>query len=477
MQLAHTLALILYTSILFVIGFTTYKRNQSSDDFIIGSRSLNYWVTALAAHASDMGTWLFLGFPVVVFTTGLFDSWFAVGLTLFMFLNWHYVAPKLRIKTEEYGSLTFSSFFESRFADTSGLIRIFTAIISLIFFTIYISAGIVGVGIMIESLFGISYHIGISVGMCIVIPYLFIGGYRTLAWIDLFQGLFLLCVIVFVPLYVLPKVGGVQEIVRVIKFKQLSMTMFPSFTLKTFLQILFTIAGWGLGYFGQPHIATKFMGIEHVKDMKKSKYVGMTWQVIVLSAAVCVGLVAISYFQGGISDPQLIFITMVQDLFTPFIAAFILCAILAATISTMDSQILVLASSLTEDFYKRIFRKSATSKELLIVSRVSVILIALFSYCIAYFKISTIYSLVYFAWSGLGASFGPILLFSLFSKSTNRYGAWAGLLTGSIVSGLWPTINKHLDIMNIPSLIPGFGLSCIAIYLVSQITKKRSISI
>lgn len=474
MPFAEIIAIIIYVSILFGIGFASYKRNLSADDFIIGSRSLNYWVTALSAGASDMGTWLFLAFPAMIFTTGLFSIWLAVGLTIFMFLNWHFIAPKLRTRTEEYNSLTFSSFFESRFADTSGLIRIFTALISLIFFTIYVSAGVMGVGWMIESLFGINYHIGITVGMCIVIPYLFIGGYRTLAWIDLFQGLFLLCVIVFVPLYALPIVGGFPEIFQVIDQKHLSMSVIPSFTWTTFLQILFAICGWGLGYFGQPHIATKFMGISNVKDMRKSKYVGMTWQVIILCAAILVGLVSISYFQGGIDNPELVFVEMVKNLFTPFVTAFILCAVLAATISTMDSQILVLASSLTEDFYKRIFRKGATSSELLIVSRVSVLLVAATSYAIAFFyHTTTIYSLVLYAWSGLGSSFGPILIFSLYSKSANRYGAWAGIITGGMVSGLWPTVNHLLPIMEIPSLIPGFGLSCFVIWFVSQVTKHK----
>ncbi len=474
MPFSEIIAIVIYICILFGIGFASYKRDLSADDFIIGSRSLNYWVTALAAGASDMGTWLFLAFPAMIFTTGLFSIWLAVGLAIFMFLNWHFIAPRLRTKTEEYNTLTLSSFFESRFADTSGFIRIFTAIVSLIFFTIYVSAGIVGVGWLIEALFGISYHIGITVGMCIVTPYLFIGGYRTLAWIDLFQSIFLLCMILFVPLYILPKVGGFHEIFRVIDQKHLTMSLIPSFTWTTFLQIFLNVCGWGLGYFGQPHIATKFMGLANIKDVNKSKYVGITWQVIILCAAILVGLVAISYFQGGIENPELVFVQMVKNSFTPFITAFILCAVLAATISTMDSQILVLASSLTEDFYKRIFRKAASSRELLIASRVFVILVTLISYLIAFFKhSSTIYSLVIYAWSGLGSSFGPVLVFSLYSKSANRYGAWAGIITGCVISGLWPTINNMLPIIEIPSLIPGFCLSSFAIWFVSQMTKNN----
>src|SRR3990167_895867 len=199
------LAIALYIAILFLIGFFSYKGHQTSNDFLIGSRSLNFWLTALSAHTSDMSSWIFMGFPAVIFVGGLFNAWFAVGLILFMFLNWYFIAPKIRMKTEEYNSLTFSSFFESRFADTSGLIRIFTAVLSFIFYSIYISAGLLGIGLLIESLFGIPYHAGITIGICIVIPYLFIGGYRTLAFLDLFQGLFLLAVIFIVPLIVLSK--------------------------------------------------------------------------------------------------------------------------------------------------------------------------------------------------------------------------------------------------------------------------------
>lgn len=460
----------LYIAVLFFIGFLSYRKHQTASDFILGARSLNYWLTAMAAHASDMSSWLFMGFPAIIFTGGLFNAWFAVGLTLFMFLNWLFIAPKIRIKTEEYDSMTFSSFFESRFHDTSGLIRIFTALLSLIFYTIYISAGIVGLGLLLESLFHIPYLIGISVGVIIVIPYLFIGGYTTLAWIDLFQGLFLLLVIIAVPLIVLPKVNGFQGISAALTVNKLSFSMLPNLEPSTLWKILFAICGWGIGYFGQPHIVTKFMGIKKVGHIRKSMMVGMSWQVLALGSATIIGLIGIAYFKGHLDNSELIFVHMVQDIFPPFIMAFILCAVLGATISTMDSQILVLASSLTEDFYKRIFHKNATSKQLLWVSRLFILLVTAISFIIAFFKISSIYSLVFFAWAGLGSSFGPLLLFSLYSKSANKYGAWAGIIVGGVISLIWPVFN-HYFTYNVPTLIPGFLLSSLAIILVSSITK------
>jgi sodium/proline symporter len=466
------LAIGIYIAILFSIGLSSYRKTQTASDFIIGGRGLNYWLTAMAAHASDMSSWLFMGFPAVIFTGGLFNAWFAIGLTLFMFLNWLFIAPKIRVKTEEYNSMTFSSFFESRFHDTSGRIRIFTAVISFVFYTIYISAGIVGLGILVETLFGVPYLIAISVGIIVVIPYLFIGGYTTLAWIDLFQGIFLLLVIVVVPLVVLSHVGGIDGVKSALQSHHLSFSLIPNTHPQTLWSILFSLCGWGIGYFGQPHIVTKFMGIKQVFHIKKSMLVGMCWQVIVLGSATAIGLIAVAYFTSGISNPELVFVQIVKEIFPPFIMALILCGVLGATISTMDSQILVLASSLTEDFYKRIFHKNATSKELLWISRMFVLGVTAFAFMIAFFKVSTIYSLVFYAWSGLGSAFGPLLVFALYSKTANKYGAWAGILTGGLISILWPLTN-HLFTVEVPTMVPGFTLSSLAIYVVSFMTKHK----
>ncbi len=474
MKTSSVLAFFLYIAILFVIGFASKKRNQTSRDFILGSRKMSFWLTALAAHASDMSSWIFMAYPAVIFALGLSQAWTAIGLTVFMFLNWQFVAPKLRTMTESYESLTLSSFFESRFSDTTGLIRVVTVIASMIFYTIYISGGLVALGLLTETLFGLSYITGITLGILIIIPYLFIGGYITLAWTDFFQGLFLLSVIVFVPLYAYFHLGGSEVIVNAIQAKQDFEGFIPDFSFKTLFSILFLTCGWGLGYFGQPHIVTKFMGIKNVNEMPKSKWVGITWQAISLSAATLVGIVAIAFYsKTGIENNQLIFIEMALQLFTPFVATFILCAILGATITCMDSQILVLASNLSEDFYKRILRKEASSKELLVVSRISILIVALISFSIACSTSSTIFSLVSFAWFGLGASFGPLVLFSLYSKRANRIGAWGGLISGTLVAIFWPLINKNFA-FEVPSIIPGFIISSFTIWALSSITQYKN---
>jgi sodium/proline symporter len=473
MHVEELLAVLCYFAVLLTIGFLSYRRHISAADFIIGNRSMNYWLTALAAHASDMSSWLFMGYPAVVFTGGLFSGWSAIGLLVFMYLNWQLIAPKIRVATEQYNSLTFSSFFESRLADTSGMIRVFTAVMSLIFYTIYISAGLVGLGLLLETLFNIHYDWGILIGIFIVVPYVFTGGYTTLAWIDLFQGFFLMAVIIFVPFFMLAKVGGWTGISQAVTAKHLAMTLFPDFSAKTFLQIIAMTAGWGLGYFGQPHIVTKFMGIRNVHEISKSKAIGMSWMLLSLSAATLVGLVGIAFFSEGLNNTELVFIDMVKNSFPPFLVGIILCAVLAATINAMSSQVLVLSSSITEDFYKRIFHKTASSKELLIVARVGVILVSLIAFVIAYGKINTIYSLVLYAWSGLGSSFGPLLLLSLYWKGVNKYGAWAGILSGGIIAGVWPYFNNLWSI-SVPSMLPGFISSFVLIVVVSLLGQGQN---
>lgn len=470
MQLQQNIAVLIYFCIVFAIGFLSHKKNFTASDFIIGGRSLNFWLTALAAHASDMSNWLFMGYPASIFLGGVFNSWTAIGLIFCMLLNWKLVATKIRTETEKYNSVTFSSFFESRLADTSGLIRVFTAIICFVFYAVYISAGLMGIGLLFENLFHLTYFSGILIGISIIVTYVLIGGYRTLAWIDLFQGLFLMCVITIVPFIILHQLGGWGNLTSIMAEKNLSLSLIPPQT-SGWIGVVSLAAGWGLGYFGQPHIITKFMGIRNPSHIPKSMWVGMSWMSISLTAATLVGLVGILNFPHGIKDAEQIFIKMVESSFSPFLIGFLLCAVVAATINATSSQVLVLSSTVTEDFYKKLLRKDASSKELLFVSRLAVILVAILAFCIAYGKDNTIYSIVLYAWSGLGASFGPLLLFCLYSKNINKYGAWAGIMVGALTSAFWPLFDKELP-FSISSLIPGFALSSLSILIFSYLTKN-----
>lgn len=462
---------IAYFCILLIIGLISHHRQTSAADFIVGNRSLNFWVTALSAHASDMSSWLFMAFPAAIYLGGLSQTWIALGLLLGMFLNWQLVAKKLRTMTEKYDSYTLSTFFEKRFKDTTGILRILTAIMAVFFLTCYVSAGLIAMGDIFESTFGINYYMGLSIATGVILIYTFVGGFITVAWTDLFQAIFLLSVIIFVP-YVaystLP--DGLNSILTAAKENDVSLSLLPDISFDSLLAIIFLVLSWGLGYFGQPHIITKFMGINDAANMHKSKYLGMTWQFIALAAATCIGLVAMPFFKEVLANPEQIFIVMVKSLFHPIPAGFILCGVLAASLSTMDSQILVAGSMLSEDFYKNIFRKNASQKELLAISRIGVVLITAISLFFALKRNTTILEAVLYAWSGLGSAFGPLVLMSLYSRSANKYGAIAGVLVGGTIAALWPTVNNYIFDLTIPAMIPGFFLGLLSIYLVSKWT-------
>lgn len=463
----EVLALCLYLVALFGVAIFSYKKTQNSSDFIIGGRKMHFFVTALAAHASDMSSWIFLGYPAQVYTFGLKSSWVAIGLILFMYLNWQFIAQKLRQKTAHYESLTLFSFFESVAKDTTGFTRVLTGLMSLIFYSVYISAGLMGLGLLLQNLVTIPYFIAIVFGILIVIPFLLLGGFVTLAWTDLVQGLFLLFVIVLVPFLSwlhLPSSVSLETL-------SLDLKQFIPTSTSGLMEALLLMFSWGLGYFGQPHILTKFMGINDPKEIPKSMVVGMTWQTITLFAATTIGLVGGLTFS-KLANPELLFIELSKETLSPFLLGLVLSAIIGVTITSMGAQILVVVSTLAEDFYKKMFHKEATNQQVLIVSRYSTLFVALIAITIASFQPASLFDLVSYAWFGLGASFGPLVIASLMKKHLHRYSAWAGILTGGLVSGSFPALNLFLG-TSFPPLIPGFCLSLIAIFLIDFVLRTQ----
>lgn len=465
------LALVLYFSALTALVIWSSRKVHSSTDFIIGNRSLNFWLTAMAAHASDMSSWLFMGYPALIFVGGLFNCWVAVGLVFFMWLNWLFVAPRLRTLTGNWNCSTFSSFLHYRYRDESGVLQLSSALFCFLFYSVYICAFLTGLGILGQTLFGLSYSLSILIGTAIVVGYVIMGGFITLAWIDLVQGLFLLGVIFLVPYVVIQQLGGWEITVEQWIASGVNLTVLPKTGWDVF-SIFVMIFGWGLGYFGQPHIITKFMGIEHPEEISKSKNVGMAWMILSLAGATLVGLVGISLFGNQLQDPQMLFIEMVKSSFSPFFVGLILCAVLAATINVMSSQLLILSSIMTEDVYKRFVKHTPSPKRLLAISRICVVIAALLAYAIAYAKLSTIYYLVQYAWSGLGASFGPLVLVALYSNKVNKYGAITAIVVGGITAAVWPYFNSFFPVQ-IDSLIPGFIFSFIGIYAASYLTRHQ----
>jgi sodium/proline symporter len=333
----------------------------------------------------------------------------------------------------------------------------------------YISAGLVALGILFESLFNIPYIVGILFGT-VVVFYTLLGGFLSISWIDFFQGMFLLTTVIIVPLFALSYIGGFSSIAAAAQAKNISLNLLPSFSWTSLRDIIFTAAGWGLGYFGQPHILTKFMGINDVNQMRKAQWVGIGWQILSYTAATCVGLIGLAFFKNGLVNNDLIFVNMVRTLFPQFIAGFILCALVAAAINVMSAQVLVSASIIAEDFYKRFIKQTGRvlSTKIAFVSRLSVVGLCIIAGTVALCSHNKpIYELTRYPWSGLGCTFGPLLLVSLHSKMMNRYAALAGIIVGGATAGLWPLVNQ-----TIPSMIVGFTASFVAMFVVIALSKK-----
>ena len=424
-----------------------------------------------------MSDWLFMAFPAALYIGGLVNAWIAIGLVGGMWITWQYIAPGLRTATEKFNSMTLSTYFERRYNDTSGIIRVSSALMSILFFSIYIAAGLKGFGFLAESVFGLPYIVGLVIALLCVIFYIFLGGYRTLAWIDCFQALFLLLVIFIVPYKAFFKIGGFHAIASQAADKNISLAWLPNTWIGILNTVLMSIS-WAVGYFGTPHILTKFMGISDVKEMSKAKYIGLAWQVSVLFAAGMVGLIGIAYFPVTLANPELVFVEMVKSLFSPLQIGFILSAIAGATLSVITAQVLVLVSVITEDFYRGIVRKNASDKELLWVYHLSIVLVAVLSFLVSLNKSNSIQQLVHYAWMGFGCSFGPLMLLSLHSTYITRYGAISSILVGGIIASLWQQLGRPIFLIHygidIPAVIPGFMLSIMFAYGISCITKNRS---
>lgn len=450
--------------------FFSKKGTKNADGFILGNRSTNYWVTAIALQVSDMSHWLFMGLPFVVFCYGLITFWEAFGLVFGMFFCWQFIAAKIRVETEKYDCVTIFSYFEKRFGDNSGTIRLLSSIISIVFLTFYISSGLVALGRLCEAAFGTSYTFGVILGLLIAVVYTLVGGFLSVAWCGFFQGIYVIFMLILVPIVAYFKIGGWTVIAQAAATKGVSLSILPSVITLSFGGMIFSsFLKWGPGYFGQTHLISFFMGIDDPKKIRYAKYVGLTWQVLVLFFAMLLGVVGIAYFNNK-PDGELIYILLANKLFSPLFAGFILCALLAVTLSTLGTQILNSGSVMAQDIYKRLIYKNASSKNILFMTRFLSLVIAIISMLIAFDNSKTIYDLVNYAWSGMGSAFGPLVLTTLYSKVVTKQGAIAGIIVGSLVSGAW----YSFGLANIPPLIPGFALSYIAIYIVSYLTRKNS---
>ncbi|OUQ88170.1 sodium/proline symporter [Brevibacillus brevis] len=466
-------SIIVYMAGMLLIGYYAYKRTSNLTDYMLGGRSLGPTVTALSAGASDMSGWLMMGLPGAMFAQGLSASWIAIGLTLGAYANWLYVAPRLRSYTEvANNSITIPAFLENRFGDGSRMLRLVSALVIMIFFTFYVSSGLVSGGVLFENTFHLSYQTGLWIVGLVTIAYTLFGGFLAVSWTDAVQGLIMVIALILVPLVTVLTTGGLGETFT--EIQAVDPSLLDIFKGTSLLGII-SLFAWGLGYFGQPHIIVRFMAITSTSEIKKARSIGMGWMIFSVAGAMLTGLVGIALYskQGWtLSDPETIFIQLGTILFHPIITGFLLAAILAAIMSTISSQLLVTSSSLTEDIYKTFFKRSATDKELVTIGRLSVLLVSVVAFLLALNKNDTILDLVGYAWAGFGASFGPVILLSLYWKRMNKWGALAGMVAGALTVIIWTRFDVLKDFLY--EMVPGFAVSLLAILVVSHLTSKPS---
>jgi len=485
------ISLALYFIVMLGIGLYAYK--QSTDDvsgYMLGGRNLSPSVAALSAGASDMSGWLLMGLPGAMYLFGLSKVWIAIGLVLGAWANYFLVAPRLRVYTEKANdSITIPDYFANRFDDNKNILRVISAIVIIVFFTLYTSSGVVAGGKLFENSFNMSYEMGLYITTGVVVLYTLFGGFLAVSLTDFVQGCIMFISLLAVPIATFTMLDQpVMDTLANARYDLLlsspkeseihALNMMDWFAGGSTIAIISAMA-WGLGYFGQPHIIVRFMSVRSVKDMPTMRRVGMSWMTLSAIGAVLTGLFGAAYMlenQMPIDDKETIFLVLSELIFHPLIAGFLLAAILAAIMSTISSQLLVCSSSLTEDFYKIYLNRSASQKELVLVGRISVILVALFAIYLAYDRNSSILDLVSNAWAGFGAAFGPLVLLSLYWKRMNLQGAISGMVVGAATVLFWIyapiTVDGQALSAIIYEIVPGFILSTIAIVVVSLMTAE-----
>lgn len=494
-------AMVLYVAIVVWIGIYYAKRaNESSDNFLIGGRSLGPWITAMAAEASDMSGWLLMGLPGVAYWFGLSDAvWTAIGLLIGTYLNWLFVAKRIRkYSVVANNSITIPDFLSNRFKEQKKVIMTIAALFILVFFTVYAASCFVTVGRLFSTLFDVKYQYMMIAGALFVILYTFIGGFLAESASDFMQGIVMFFALTIVLIAGVSVAGGISAVIDNVK-------EFPGFleffgiaqpSIKSgvqevvagkpifgaagsygFLTVISTLS-WGLGYFGMPQVLLKFMAIRKTSEITLSRRIATIWCAISLTAAVSIGIIGRALYPTALltqSSAERIFIELSTNFFIPFVVGIVMAGILAATISSSDSYLLIAASAFSKSIYHGIMKKDATDKMVLLATRITLLVISLFAMVIAWDEESIIFTVVSFAWAGFGATFGPTMLFSLFWKRVTRSGAIAGMISGGCMVFIWKLLIKPMGgVWGIYELFPAFVISCIVIVIVSLLSEKPS---
>ncbi|MFA0112192.1 sodium/proline symporter PutP [Vibrio sp. 10N.261.46.E11] len=469
---AITTTFIAYLIMMLAIGVIAYKRTSNSTDYFLGGRSLGPWPAALSAGASDMSGWLLLGLPGYAYAAGFEAFWLAGGLLVGTWANWLISAKRLRTYSITTESLTLPEFLSRRFNDNSKLIQTISAFFILLFFLFYTSSGLVAGGKLFETVFGLDYTTAVIIGTVCVVSYTLFGGFLAVSWTDLVQGLLMSAALLIVPIAAMN--GGLGQLSSDLhNINPELLTLWNDAKGEPLSAIaIISLAAWGLGYFGQPHILARFKATRSNKDLTAARRIAVIWTALSMVGAMLVGLVGLIYVTNSgapkLDDGEKIFMLLVNAMFHPVIAGILLAAILAAIMSTADSQLLVSSSAMAEDLYKQVLKKDATSEEIVRVGRFAVVLISLVALVLAMTPDSSVLGLVSYAWAGFGAAFGPAIVLSLYWSRMNRNGALAGIVVGGVTIVLWKQFTGGW--FDVYEIVPGIILSTISIVIVSLIT-------
>ena len=470
---------IFYLSFLIGVGLMSIKHNKSQEDYLLAGRKLGPWVTAFSERASGESAWLLLALPGAAISIGLGEAWTVLGITLGIIASWYIIAEKLRIETEKYSALTIPGYLHRKYNDNSNIIRLFSSIIIAFFFLFYVSAQFHASGKVINTLFGLSSIDGIVIGAIVIILYTLMGGFFAIAWTDLLQGILMIGTLVVLPIVGIIELQNTDrsfyEVLNQVGESKSSFTMG-----KSGLAAISVILGglsWGLGYLGQPHLVIRYMAIRDPKDIKKAKLIAILWALPGITGAFMIGLVALNYFGPeffNINDVEQAMPLLATELLPPMLAGLLISGAVAAMMSTADSQLLVSTSAITEDFIHQYLGLNISEKTLLLINRITIIILGIIAFGIAIFSEITgknIFSVVSYAWSGLGSSFGPVLVLSLWWPKTTRKGVIAGLLTGFSSTIIWANTDLRLIISE---RLVSFIFAFIMVILVSYTDKERS---
>lgn len=475
---AITTTFIAYLIMMLAIGVIAYQRTKNSSDYFLGGRSLGPWPAALSAGASDMSGWLLLGLPGYAYAAGIEAFWLAGGLLVGTWLNWLINAKRLRTYSITTDSLTLPEFLSRRFNDNSKLIQVISAFFILLFFLFYTSSGLVAGGKLFETVFGLDYTMAVIIGTVCVVSYTLFGGFLAVSWTDLVQGLLMAAALMIVPVVAME--GGFSDVAAQLNsINPELLTLWNDSKGEPLSAIaIISLVAWGLGYFGQPHILARFKASRSNKDLTTARRIAVIWTGLSMAGALLVGMVGLIYVTntgGNVDDGETIFMLLVNAIFHPVIAGILLAAILAAIMSTADSQLLVSSSALAEDFYKQVFKKDASSEEIVMVGRVAVVGISIVALVLAMTPDSSVLGLVSYAWAGFGAAFGPALVLSLYWSRMNRNGALAGIIVGGVTIVVWKQLSGGW--FDVYEIVPGIVFSTLSIVMVSLLSAEPEESV